>query len=271
MYRFVAAGWVPACYSATRVNRSRSSPGPTHMQGTIGLTNYSFPPPPLVSLPIVGRAERFPVRRIFCVGRNYADHAREMGKDPDREAPFFFTKPCDAIVESGQVVNYPPETENFHYEAELVVALGKRGVDIPVDEANDYIFGYAIGNDLTRRDLQLAARSAGRPWDWGKAFDQSAVIGPIQVGAPVGDPVKGAIQLTLNGVTKQSADLADLIWSVPEIVSILSRSVEIRAGDLVMTGTPAGVGPMNIGDVCDVSIYGLGTISTTIGPRRPGS
>jgi len=229
--------------------------------------NYCFPPPPIPSLPVAGTNARFPVRRIFCVGRNYAEHAREMGKDPDRDPPFFFTKPADAIVEDGQTVAYPPETKNFHYEAELVVAIGNAGSDIPEDRALDHIFGYAVGNDLTRRDLQLAAREAGRPWDWGKAFDRSAVIGPIHRVAAVGHPERGAIHLTLNGEVKQSADLADLIWSVPEIVSILSRSMEIRPGDLVMTGTPAGVGAMQVGDVCVVSIEGLGQITTAIGPR----
>lgn len=228
---------------------------------------YCFPPPPVVSLPVIGRDQRFPVRRIYCVGRNYAEHAREMGKDPDRDPPFFFTKPADAVVEDGQTVPYPPETQNFHYEAELVVAIGKAGANIPEDRAHDHIFGYAIGNDLTRRDLQLAAREAGRPWDWGKAFDRSAVIGPIHPVESVGHPESGAIRLTLNGTLRQSANLADLIWSVPEIVSILSRSMELRPGDLVMTGTPAGVGAMQVDDICVVSIEGLGEIRTPIGPR----
>lgn len=252
-----------ASYDATSLNYD-------HKERTISSMNYSFPLPPAVSLPIAGRDERFPVRRIFCVGRNYAEHAREMGKNPDRDPPFFFTKPADAVVEDGQVVAYPPETQNFHYEAELVIAIGKAGTDIPEEQARDHIFGYAIGNDLTRRDLQLAARAAGRPWDWGKAFDRSAVIGPIHTGAPVGKPEQGRIQLTLNGAVNQSADLQDLIWSVPEIISILSQSMEIRPGDLVMTGTPAGVGAMQVGDVCVVSISGLGEITTTIGPRAKG-
>ncbi|MGA0542602.1 fumarylacetoacetate hydrolase family protein [Neotabrizicola sp. VNH66] len=229
--------------------------------------DYCFPPPPVPSLPVAGTEARFPVRRIFCVGRNYAEHAREMGKDPDRDPPFFFTKPADAVVEDGQTVAYPPETRNFHYEAELVVAIDKAGTEIPEDRAQEHIFGYAVGNDLTRRDLQLAAREAGRPWDWGKAFDRSAVIGPIHPVAEVGHPGHGAISLSVNGTVRQRADLADLIWSVPEIVSILSRSMEIRPGDLVMTGTPAGVGAMQVGDVCVVSIDGLGQIVTTIGPR----
>lgn len=228
---------------------------------------YVFPPPPVVSLPVAGRDERFPVRRIFCVGRNYAEHAREMGKDPDRDPPFFFTKPADAVVEDGQTVPYPPQTGNFHYEAELVVAIGRAGSEISPEQALDHVWGYAIGNDLTRRDLQLAARETGRPWDWGKAFDRSAVIGPIHSVLATGHPATGAIRLTVNGEVRQSADLADLIWSVPEIVSILSQSMEIRPGDLVMTGTPAGVGAMVPGDVCRVIIENLGEITTTIGPR----
>lgn len=228
---------------------------------------YCFPPSPVVSLPVIGRDHRFPVHRIYCVGRNYAEHAREMGKDPDRDPPFFFTKPADAVVEDGQTVPYPPETQNFHYEAELVVAIGKAGTNIPENRVHDHIFGYAIGNDLTRRDLQLAAREAGRPWDWGKAFDRSAVIGPIHPVESVRHPESGAIRLTLNGTLRQSADLADLIWSVPELVAILSRSMELRPGDLVMTGTPAGVGAMQVGDICVVSIEGLGEIRTPIGPR----
>lgn len=230
------------------------------------MPDFVFPPAPIASVP-VDDGRLFPVRRIFCVGRNYAEHAREMGKDPDRDPPFFFTKPADAVVEDGQTVAYPPETRNFHYEAELVVAIDKAGTEIPEDRAQEHIFGYAVGNDLTRRDLQLAAREAGRPWDWGKAFDRSAVIGPIHPVAEVGHPGHGAISLSVNGTVRQRADLADLIWSVPEIVSILSRSMEIRPGDLVMTGTPAGVGAMQVGDVCVVSIDGLGQIVTTIGPR----
>lgn len=228
---------------------------------------YVFPPPATVSLPVAGSDERFPVRRIFCVGRNYAEHAREMGKDPDRDPPFFFTKPADAVVEDGQTVPYPPQTANFHYEAELVVAIGRGGSDISPEQALDHVWGYAIGNDLTRRDLQLAARESGRPWDWGKAFDRSAVIGPIYPVTAVGHLGTGAIALSVNGEVRQSADLADLIWSVPEIVSILSQSMEIRPGDLVMTGTPAGVGALVPGDVCRVTIEGLGEITTTIGPR----
>lgn len=191
-----------------------------------------------------------------------------MGRDPDRESPFFFTKPADAVVAAGESVAYPPLTNNFHYEGELVVAIGRSGFQIAPSEALAYVYGYAVGNDLTRRDLQLDARANGRPWDWGKAFDRSAVCGPINKAADVGHPTRGQIKLTVNGVTKQQADLSDLIWSVPEIVSFLSQSVVIEPGDLVYTGTPAGVGPLIPGDVCAVEIDGLGGISTTIIERR---
>lgn len=230
--------------------------------------NYVFPPAPQASVAIQGSNDRLPVRRIFCVGRNYAEHAREMGKDPDRDPPFFFTKPADAVVESGETVAYPPETENFHYEAELVVVIGTGGKNISEADSLDHVWGYAVGNDLTRRDLQLKAREQGRPWDFGKAFDRSAVIGPVFPAAEIGHPDAGMIQLTVNGEVKQSADLADLIWSVPEIVSILSHSMTLAPGDLIMTGTPAGVGQLQVGDVCVVSVDGLGAIETKIGPRE---
>jgi fumarylpyruvate hydrolase len=226
-----------------------------------------LPAPATPTVAVAGSDARFPVRRIFCVGRNYAAHAREMGKDPDREPPFFFSKPADAVVDSGETVAYPPQTENFHYEAELVVAIGKGGRDIAETDALEHVWGYAVGNDLTRRDLQFAARDMGRPWDFGKAFDRSAIIGPVHPLSETGHPAKGSIRLAVNGVIKQDADLAELIWSVPEIISYLSHSIALAPGDLIMTGTPAGVGPLVPGDVCLVSIEGLGEISTTIGPR----
>jgi fumarylpyruvate hydrolase len=229
--------------------------------------NYVFPPAPQASIAVAGSDDRIPVRRIFCVGRNYAAHAVEMGKDPDRDPPFFFTKPADAVVMDGETVAYPPETANFHYEAELIVVIGKGGVNIAESDTQDHIWGYAVGNDLTRRDLQLEAREKGRPWDWGKAFDRSAVIGPVHSAASVGHPATGSIKLTVNGDTKQDADLAELIWSVPEIVSILSHTMTLQPGDVIMTGTPAGVGQLQVGDVCEVSIEGLGKITTPIGPK----
>jgi fumarylpyruvate hydrolase len=229
---------------------------------------FAFEPPATPSAAIAGTELRFPVRRIFCVGRNYAAHAREMGKDPDREKPFFFTKPADAIVGDGETVAYPPLTENLHHEAEFVVAIGKGGFKIAESAALDHVFGYAVGNDLTRRDLQLEARDKGRPWDWGKAFDRSAVCGPIHTVANVGHVARGAIRLTVNGQERQKGDISELIWSVPEILSILSTSVRIAPGDLVFTGTPAGVGPLQVGDICVVAIERLGQITTTIGQRE---
>lgn len=227
--------------------------------------SFVFTPSPQASVAVAGTEERFPVRRIFCVGRNYAAHAREMGKDPDRDPPFFFTKPADAVVDDGQTVAYPPETGNFHYEAELVVAIGTGGTNIAEEDTLSHVWGYAVGNDLTRRDLQLDAREKGRPWDWGKAFDRSAAIGPVHPVAMVGHVDKGQIKLTVNGVTKQDSDLGKLIWSVPEIISILSHSIALAPGDLIMTGTPEGVGALVPGDVCVVSIEGLGDLTTTIG------
>lgn len=228
---------------------------------------YVFPPAATPTVAVVGTTDRMPVRRVFCVGRNYVAHAIEMGSDPDRDPPFFFTKPADAVVDTDETVAYPPQTENFHYEAELVVAIGTGGTNITEDQALDHVYGYAVGNDLTRRDLQLQAREKGRPWDWGKSFDRSAVIGPIHPVAQVGHLPKGAITLHVNGELKQESDLELLIWSVPEVISIISKSVTLQPGDLIMTGTPAGVGAMKVGDVCEVAIAGLGRISTPIGPR----
>jgi fumarylpyruvate hydrolase len=231
------------------------------------MTSFVFNPAPTPRVAVVGEEGWFPIRRIFCVGRNYAAHAREMGKDPDREPPFFFTKPADAIVSDGEAVAYPQLTQNFHFEGELVVAIGKGGADIVKADALGHVYGYAIGNDLTRRDLQSDARDKGRPWDWGKAFDRSAVCGSIHKVAEVGHIDKGAIRVSVNGVEKQNADISDLIWSTPEIISILSQSVRIEPGDLVYTGTPAGVGALSPGDSCIVEIEGLGQIATTIKGR----
>jgi fumarylpyruvate hydrolase len=228
------------------------------------MTEYVIEPPLTPSIAVAGSAARFPVRRIFCVGRNYAAHAREMGKDPDREPPFFFTKPADALVDDGATIPYPPETENFHYEGEMVVAIGSGGVDIEEAEALDHVWGYAVGNELTRRDLQQQAKDMGRPWDWGKAFDRSAVCGPVHPVAEVGHPDKGLIRLSVNGEIRQDADLAEMIWSVPEQIAILSRSMELKAGDLIYSGTPAGVGKLLPGDVCVVEVEGLGKLTTTI-------
>ncbi len=228
------------------------------------MSEFVLDPPSQASVAVAGSDVRFAVRRIFCVGRNYAAHAREMGKDPDREAPFFFTKPADAVLDSSATIPYPPLTQNLHYEAELVVAMGAGGVNISQEQALDHVWGYACGVDLTRRDLQTQAKNAGRPWDWGKAFDRSAPCAPLHSVEQVGHLDGAGIGLKLNGETKQSAHLSDMIWSVPEIISILSRSVALCPGDLVFTGTPAGVGPMVAGDSCTVEIDGLTPLQFSI-------
>ena len=228
------------------------------------MTEYVFEPPPVAAVAIAQSKLLYPVRRIHCVGRNYADHVREMGMDPTRDPPFFFQKPRDAIVANGESVPYPPLTANFHHEIELVVAIGREGADIPVATALDHIFGYAVGNDFTRRDQQLLAREKGRPWEPGKAFDHCAGIAQIHETREVGHPDSGRIWLTINGQARQEADLKNLIWSVPEIVSILSTYVKLMPGDLVYTGTPAGVGPLQRGDVVEGGIDGLGTLINTI-------
>jgi fumarylpyruvate hydrolase len=227
---------------------------------------YAFAPPKQASLAIKGSDARFPVRRIFCVGRNYEAHAIEMGKDPTREAPFFFTKPADAALDTPCTVPYPPLTENLHYEIELIIAIGKGGSDIAEDDVMDHVWGASVGIDLTRRDLQNEAKTMGRPWDWGKAFDNSAPIAPIVPIADVPSVETGRIWLAVNGETKQDADLADLIWSVREHLSILSRSMTLAPGDIIMTGTPAGVGAIVAGDVVTGGVDGIGTLEVTIGP-----
>jgi fumarylpyruvate hydrolase len=227
--------------------------------------DYIIEPAKTSSVAVNGNEARFPVRRIFCVGRNYEAHAREMGSDPNREPPFFFTKPADAVVDSGLTIPYPPETANLHYEAELVVAIGRGGFRIDGADAASHIFGYAVGNDLTRRDLQSVAREAGRPWDWGKAFDRSAPCAPIHSVSDTGELTSGEIKLSVNGETKQRSDLSLLIWNVGEIISILSRSMELKPGDLIYTGTPEGVGPLAVGDTVVASITGLTDLVTHVG------
>ncbi len=227
--------------------------------------NFVIDPAPTASVAVAGSADRFPVRRIFCVGRNYAAHAREMGKDPDREPPFFFLKPADAVVDDGATIPYPPETANLHYEAELIVAIGKAGSNIAPDAALDHVWGYGIGLDMTRRDLQNAAKDLGRPWHWGKGFDHSAPIGPIHPVAAVGHIASGRIWLAVDGTTKQDSDISKLIWPIPDVISIASRSMELRPGDLIMTGTPEGVGPVKAGQTMTVGIDGLGEIKIHIG------
>ena len=225
------------------------------------MTEPLFLRPP-VTLP-VSDGSLFAVRRVWCVGRNYAEHIREMGND-EREPPFFFAKPADAVVGGNETLPYPPQTSDFHHEIELVVAIGRDGAGIPVGEALEHVFGYAAGLDMTRRDLQAAAKKAGKPWDMAKGFDHSAPIGLIAPASQIGHPSSGAILLKVNGSERQRGDLADQIWSVPEIISNLSSLVELKAGDLIMTGTPAGVGPVAKGDVLEGEIAGIGTVRTAI-------
>ncbi len=225
---------------------------------------FVIPPAAQPSVEVAGTDARFPVHRIYCVGRNYAAHAREMGMDPDRDPPFFFSKPADAVVANGTPVPYPPRTANLHHEIELVVAIGTGGRDIPLASALDHVYGYAVGNDLTRRDLQFSAREQGRPWDVSKGFDGSAPVSAIRPAAEMGHPDRGVIWLEVNGETRQRADLSEMIWSVPEIVAELSTYFELQPGDLIFTGTPEGVGPVRRGDSLVGGIDGLETLRTTI-------
>jgi fumarylpyruvate hydrolase len=227
------------------------------------MTEYVFVPPPIPSVEIAGTRQRFPVHRIYCVGRNYAEHAREMGNDPKADPPVFFTKPADAIVANGVAVPYPPRSDNFHYEVELVVAIGGAGRNIAAAQAFGHVFGYAVGNDLTRRDLQGASKKKGLPWDTGKAFDASAPIGAIRP-ASLGHIERGRIWLNVNGETRQQSDISEMIWSVSDIIAELSTLFELRAGDLIYTGTPAGVGPLKPGDRIECGIDGLESLSNTI-------
>jgi fumarylpyruvate hydrolase len=209
---------------------------------------------------IAGTTDRFPVRRIFCVGQNYADHAREMGSDPDRQEPFFFSKAADAVVANGSAIPFPPKTEDLHHEVELVIALGAGGKDVAVEDAAAMIFGAGVGIELTRRDLQAAAKKAGRPWDMAKGFDRSAPVGALTPGVPA---TKGSIALAIDGETRQSGDLAMMIRSVPEIIATLSTFVELAPGDLIFTGTPAGVGPIQRGQTIRATIDGFETLEVT--------
>lgn len=222
------------------------------------------PQPPVYAATSDGN--RFPVRRLFCIGRNYAAHAREMGRDPDREPPFFFTKWAETVVPGGATIAYPPETANFHYEAELVVALGTGGRNIAESAAAGHIYGFATGLDMTRRDLQLVAREQGRPWDTGKNVEQSSPLGLIHPIAQTGPLTRGAIRLTVNGAVKQDADLADLIWPVDAVIAYVSRFYRLEPGDLIYTGTPAGVGPVTEGDRIVVTIDGLTPCEILVGP-----
>lgn len=224
---------------------------------------YAIPAPEQAAVAIAGATALFPVRRIFCVGRNYAEHVREMGNDL-REPPFFFSKPADALVAEDATIPYPPATADLHHEAELVVAIGLGGRDIAEADALDHVWGYAPGNDLTRRDLQAEAKRAGRPWDMAKGFDRSAVCGALVPAARIGHPREGRITCTVNGEVRQQGDLSEMIWPLPAILAHLSALVALAPGDLVYTGTPAGVGPLVRGDSCTVEIHGIGRVTTRI-------
>lgn len=233
------------------------------------MTEYVLPAPPVPSVPIHGSDARFPVRRIMAIGRNYADHAIEMGGKPEKGTPFFFAKPEDALVFDESTIPYPDMTSNLHHEAELVVALKSGGRNIAEAEALDHVWGYATGNDLTRRDLQAKAKEKGRPWTFAKGFDNSAVIGALVPVETCGHKTEGRLALSVNGETRQETDLNMMIWSIPEIIAEMSKGIELKAGDLIYTGTPAGVGPLVPGDVCTVEVDGLPSVTVTIGPALP--
>jgi fumarylpyruvate hydrolase len=218
------------------------------------------------SLAVEGSDARFPVGRIYCVGRNYADHAREMGHDPDREPPFFFMKAANSVVESGATIAYPVGTKDVHHEIEMVVAISKGGKNIPVEKALEHVWGYAVGLDMTRRDIQGEAKKTGRPWEMGKSFDESAPISALRPASKIGHPAKGAIWLKVNGQTKQQGDLAMQIWSVPEQINYLSNLITLQPGDLIFSGTPAGVGPVKAGDKLEGHVDGVGELIVNYRP-----
>jgi fumarylpyruvate hydrolase len=227
------------------------------------MPDYVIAPPAVSAVPVKGSSQLFPVRRIFCVGRNYAEHAIEMGSDPTREPPFYFTKPADALVVDGADMPYPPASKSLHHEMELVVAIGTGGANIAVADALKHVWGYCAGLDMTRRDLQNEAKKTGRPWDMGKGFDQSAPMGALVPAAGI-DPLRGKIELKVNGKVVQTSDLSKLIWSVPEVISNLSHLVTLAPGDLIMTGTPEGVAAVARGDVLEGFVEGVGEIRTRI-------
>ena len=232
--------------------------------------DYVVPAPATPSLPVAGSGSgtgRFPVRRIYCVGRNYAEHAREMGHDPEREPPFFFSKPADAIVASGSTIAFPSMTSDLHHEIELVVAIGDQADGIAQERALEAVFGYGVGLDMTRRDLQAQAKKLGRPWDLAKGFDESAPCSAISPAAVIGHPSEGSIRLSVNGELRQDGDLAQQIWKVPETIAYLSQFVRLAPGDLIMTGTPAGVTKVSPGDLLEGSIEGVGEVSVSYQAR----
>jgi fumarylpyruvate hydrolase len=225
--------------------------------------SYIFEPPARPALTVAGSSALFPIRRVYCVGRNYAEHAREMGHDPDREPPFFFGKPADAVVPSGSVLDFPSLTEDLHHEIELVVALSEGGADIPAERALDHVFGYGVGLDMTRRDVQAEAKRLSRPWDMAKGFDASAPMSVLRPVSEIGHLDRGAIELRVNGELRQSGDLSQQIWRVPEIIAYLSRYVSLAPGDLIMTGTPAGVTRVTRGDELVGRVEGVGEVRVT--------
>ena len=225
---------------------------------------YVIEAPQQVSVPVEGTSARFPVHRIYCVGRNYAAHTIEMGGDPNREAPFFFQKNPDCLVLDGADFPYPPRSSNVHHEIEMVVALARGGKDIPLDQALDHVFGYAVALDMTRRDLQDECKKAGRPWEIAKAFEHSAPMSALQPASRIGHPAHGAVKLTVNGAIRQQGDLNHMIWKVPEMISYLSGLFVLQPGDLIMSGTPSGVGAVARGDVMVASIAGVGTLTTRV-------
>ncbi|WP_417247134.1 fumarylacetoacetate hydrolase family protein [Celeribacter sp.] len=227
------------------------------------MSDLVITPPAPVLAPITGSTARFPVRRVYCIGRNYAAHAIEMGHDPDREPPFFFQKNPDNLDFSGEFP-YPPMTSDVHHEIEMVVALGQGGKNIPVEAALDHVWGYAVGLDMTRRDLQGQAKKMGRPWEIGKAFEHSAPMGPIRPASEIGHPSKGHVSLSVNGALRQEGNLDQLIWKVPEMISYLSDYFTLAAGDIIMTGTPSGVGPVNRGDVMEAAVEGVGELRVNV-------
>ena len=227
------------------------------------MSDYVISPPPQVAVPVAGGG-LFPVRRIYCVGRNYAEHAREMGHDPNAEPPFFFSKPADALLVGGADAPYPTQTSNFHHEIELVAAIGTGGSEIPVETAISHVWGYAVGIDLTRRDLQAWAKKGAKPWEIAKGFDHSAPIGTLLPAADVPQPLRGRIELKVNDEMRQSGDLAEMIWDLPHVIAELSKYFELFPGDLIFTGTPAGVSAVVKGDRLEGSIAGIGTVSTRI-------
>jgi fumarylpyruvate hydrolase len=229
------------------------------------LKNYVFNPHAVPTLPVAGSEALFPVHRIYCVGRNFADHAIEMGHDPNKEPPFFFQKNPDSLVLPGEDFPYPAETKDVHHEIEMVVALKKGGKNIPVEQALDCVFGYGLGLDMTRRDLQAEAKKAGRPWETGKAFEASAPCSALHPVAKVGHPTEGAIWVKVNGEMRQTGDLNQMIWKVPEMISYLSRLFELKAGDLIFAGTPAGVGAVVTGDVIVGHLDGVDDITFKVG------